>query len=938
MTSVIRKEPAGESRQQSQDSSAPTSDVQSYLISNYRDALKKGDRSAAKSCLLAARYFSVNDPNVTNEIYLMAKSDGDVGEASKCFANMFSDLFLDNERSPDSEELSNELKSVINQIKDETRSLLADLKSQYLRLKSLPAPAALNSRQTSSIQTSPMLSPRIRLSSEDRMGSRESIAKLDTHLHSTSRTLFYQQLFEILPDAIKKSILDHSIETCQSPLEQCRLMMLAMSIFNETVNLHGGKLLRSLVDLSSGKIPPQDCTKVLSNNPLSTIMQQYAKSLLVLDAIPLVLNLAPLSVLDVDIDKLYGATLSYYSMNCLETSSSEFEANELHEGVKKSIATRILGIEHNSAHDEALEEHLITTMNLISQKFVETLTDDEDRARLEKLHLLIKDKNSKSSQRFDQILSLIHEAHLDEDIPDSILFAASKDEQSSSQPISSTPPPKGRGRPKKQTHQSVIVSPDDIIKKQMHSKSREIQFTFFSMLQYMFVNCASYLKRTRSRIFMNFNSPLLSHLELELAKSTSLRSSRSKAGSQPISSEISASAAKKPKLETSSDPLNQDFKLDSSPLNSEQSRIIDSRLLQTLIEAYKCQEFLSSNFGAFTKLMNRFLDTTDIRNYRWHRRICVDSMMFCGKFKEIPGILETNADKKSDEDVEIKTEQSESGTSTLTINPSCRRADVSDLRDLVQLISCYVQLADKCKALSKIDELVTRMRQCGLLTNDESYSNGNIIQEYMIIVKQDDNSKLGFLFFDTLSLLRYIASILMDILKKYIAVVNLTTDTAIGHTIVLSQFDWPKEASVCSQCISWLRIQKPKSTTPQCLSSATKFTYLDFFQYILNPNIIEDFMAMLCHGYTLDIKSNSSTGFVAPTNGRDKSYTSGSNSRGSSGSTSRSKAITTRGVNKTFKEDLKVALISQMKNSAVLIPLDLIADFIQNSLIPFFNG
>lgn len=935
MTSVIRNEAAAEARQNKSQDSSTTSDVQSYLISNYREALKKGDRSAAKSCLLAARYFSVNDPNVTNEIYLMAKSDGDVGEAAKCFANVFSDVFLDNERDLSSEDISHELKSVIHQIKDETKSLLTDLKTQYLRLKSLPVPAALTSRQASSIQTSPMLSPRIRLSSEDRSTARESLAKLDSHLHSSSRTLFYQQLFDSLPDTIKKSILDYSIETCENSIEQCRLMMLAMSIYNENVNIYGGRLLRLLVNLSKGKEQQQGVNKVAFSNPISSMMQQYAKSLLVLDAIPLVLNLAPLSVLEIDVEELYEATLNLYSHNCLETSASEFEANELHEGVKKSIATRILGIEHNSAQDEAMEEHVIMTINLISQKFIENLPEDEDKAQLEKLHTLIKDKQD-SNQKFDQILSLIHQLSLDDEIPDSILFASSRDDQSSSQAVSSTPPPKVRGRPKKQAQQTVIVTPDDVIKKQLQSKSREVQFTFFSILRYMFTICANYLKRTRSRIFINFNNPLLAHLEQELAKSSSLRSSRSKAGSQPIASEISASSAKRPRLEDPSDPLNHDFKIDPSPLNSEHSRIVDSRLLQSLIESFKCLEFLTSNYGSFTKLWTKFLDSTGLTALKWYRRISVDSMIFSEKYTEMHRFLDADNEKESDDDVEIKTEQSESGTSTLTINPSCRQANVSELRDIAQLISCYVQLADKGKTLSKIDELVSRMKQCGLLGNDESYSNGNIIQEYMIIVKQDDKCKLGFLFFDTLSILRYIVGILMDILKKYIAVVNLTTDAAIGHTIVLSQFDWPKEAPVCSQCISWLRTQKPKSTTPQCLSSATKFTYPDFFHYVLNPNILEDFMAMLCHGYTLDIKSSSPTGFAAPTSSqtRDKS----SSSRGSSGATSRSKAITTRGVNKTFKEDLKVALISQMRNSAVLIPLDLISDFIQNSLIPFYNN
>lgn len=127
----------------------------------------------------------------------------------------------------------------------------------------------------------------------------------------------------------------------------------------------------------------------------------------------------------------------------------------------------------------------------------------------------------------------------------------------------------------------------------------------------------------------------------------------------------------------------------------------------------------------------------------------------------------------------------------------------------------------------------------------------------------------------------------------------------------------------------------PRASIEAMKTTIREFFITDFFYYIFDPNILEDFIALLNYGYTLDIKG-SQVASMPIGNGSSQTTTS-SRSSGSSSSARTGKAITTRGVNKSFKEDLKVALIAQMKNSTNLIPLDLMTEFIQTALVPFLK-
>uniref|UniRef100_A0A6G1S950 Integrator complex subunit 10 n=1 Tax=Aceria tosichella TaxID=561515 RepID=A0A6G1S950_9ACAR len=931
MTNLDQKDPTD-----GQNDGNQRTDVQSYLISRYRDALKSGDKSFAKSCLLSTRLFSVDDPNVTNEIYVMAKADGDISEAAKCFANMFENLFTS---AQSADNRTSETLAVANQMKEEIRLLLNELKNQHLKLRS--APTAPSGSQ------SPLLSPRLRMSSEDRTLCRDSVLRLDKHLNSTNKSLFYQQLFDHLSQDVRRNILNHSVDNCDNPFERCRFMMLSISLFNDNVATHGHRLIRTLIDLSQATKDKSsnDCDKTLGT-PRPQSMCQYARRMLILDAIPLIFNLPESLNLEFDLDKLFQQTINYYSEFCLERAAEEYEFEELHEGLKKAIAARILAKDLNfPAHEETIEENLNVSMNLLFDRFLHEFSNDTATiGNLKKLRQLVVGKSGHRSIPFEQISELMAELELENDIPENILFDLGKDDSSSSgQTTAATPPPKSRGRPKK-VQPTVIVSPDDGVRRHLQRKAKEALFIFTSILQHMFVNSSIYLRQTRSRIVLSFDNPLARQIETEISKSSSQRSSRTK----NLASETTGVSPSK-KLKTDHQSSNENIKLsaldtvddpdkkqekEDSPLNSEHSKKMDREIVETLREVHKCIVFLKTTSATFEKLFSRFLTTHNSHNLNWFMRVHVDCMIISKDFDSATSLLDKITINQNE--LNVKKERDPMELSTLTVSTGTSPSvEVYHLRALTQMVSCNIHLLDKDSTLKNIANLLSTIKQSGLIANDENYSTGNVIDEYRVIFADSEEQAMGYLFFDALSILRYIVVVLMDILKRYVTHPNPNSDSMIGHAIVLSQVDWPEQIQTYDSCIAWIRANKPKSTTPQCLSALTKFTYPDFFNYIFDPNILEDFMALLNEGITLDIKNSRQGSTATSPSNSQLNNTSTASSRSSGGSTRSGKAITTRGVNKTFKDDLKVTLIAQMKNSSALVPLDTIADFVQTSLVPY---
>ena len=134
--------------------------------------------------------------------------------------------------------------------------------------------------------------------------------------------------------------------------------------------------------------------------------------------------------------------------------------------------------------------------------------------------------------------------------------------------------------------------------------------------------------------------------------------------------------------------------------------------------------------------------------------------------------------------------------------------------------------------------------------------------------------------------------------------------------LVLSQYKWPQNLKLFLTCVSFIKNSIAKVHGSQSLQ---KFVYQIFFSYIFIPDIIEEFMSIADKGAVLlELKPSTST-------------------LGTPLKTS-SKMMTTRGVNKGFKEENRSALIQQMKVSKTQIPNQLFIEFINKEIRAFLTS
>lgn len=902
-------------------------ELQSYLVAKYREALKSGDKSFANSCLLSTKLLTTNNPSIVDDGKIMTK-DGDVGDAAGYFNRLFEALFAGEELRSDA--AADARKMVANQMKEEMRLILTELKSQWLKLKSTPDPTNMR-------QAPPVSSPRSRMSSEDRsvLMSRDSVQKLDSHLISHKKSCFYQELFDNLPQETRQGLINYSIENCDNPFERCRLMMLSITLSNDCVKFHGPKLFRTLIELSepassSDRAAASNTDRVHQRSNRAVNMCQYAKSMLVIDAIPLVFNLSQSQDLDVDIDELFTLTFKYYSEFCLNVAASEFDLEELHENVRKSLASN--DPLKTSALEDQMEERINLSLNLIFDKFLREFSNDvEALKKLEKMRQNVVSETS-SMDTLAELIDLLHDLGLEVEIPESVLFAPLKEDLATQkQPApAATPPPKGRGRPKK-AQTSVIVSPDDALKRTMIGAARKTTFIFYSYAQIYFMHCSQYLRWTRCMLLVDTRNPLAAAMAAELMKNQ--RKTRQTASD-------TASPAKRHKGENSEPDEGVEMGLDlvSSPLSTHGSRLDESyRRLKNEARNFIDKSGLwfdmmghlgrnSTALKNFLKLWERFNhETAKVGEAKWARRIEADRLLHQGSYREALDILSGFVSR---EDFIKREDSSDERVLTVPISSSVssgQTVDVALLRVTAQMIFCHVQLVDVANALNTIADLLTKTKQTGLAMSTED-------SLHELSFGRPDMGKAEVFEYPLLtvpSLIHYCIHVLMEILQCFVAHPSASSELVIGHAIVLSQAGWPRYSSVYDRCIDWIRSNKPKSTTPQSMSAATKFTYPDFFYFVQDPNILEDFMALLNDGYTLDIKSAQGTSSALARGQAGASRSSGSAPLRSG------KAITTRGVNKSFKEDLKVALVAQMKHSCAIVPFELVVEFIQSPLIPF---
>lgn len=227
-----------------------------------------------------------------------------------------------------------------------------------------------------------------------------------------------------------------------------------------------------------------------------------------------------------------------------------------------------------------------------------------------------------------------------------------------------------------------------------------------------------------------------------------------------------------------------------------------------------------------------------------------------------------------------------------------------NLKSLIQLISVSLMLHDYNSTLKYCLDAVEN------LPSKHTPGQKNHVSS---VSMNSPRRQLQFFALSKDQVLSYVIDVIILCLKDRIILSLKPSDLGIGHLLVLSQFDWPNQVQLFLTCMSFIR----NSSKSHAFQSHPKFVYPCFFNYIFIPDVIEEFMNLLeMKDVTLELKPLSGSSLGAPLK-------------------TSSKGITTRGVNKGVKEEIKSSLISQMKISKTQVPNELFIDFINREIRAF---
>ena len=171
--------------------------------------------------------------------------------------------------------------------------------------------------------------------------------------------------------------------------------------------------------------------------------------------------------------------------------------------------------------------------------------------------------------------------------------------------------------------------------------------------------------------------------------------------------------------------------------------------------------------------------------------------------------------------------------------------------------------------------------------------------------------QLFFVAINTTDVLAFCIDTMIASLKSMVLLSLRPQDTGVGHLVVLTQYNWPRNVDCFMQCVNAIRAPIANLPTGKAAAQAPthKFVYPYFTDYVLHPDILEEFMALVSEEKLLLELSPSIVG------GRQSS-----------------KSMTTRGVNKGAKEEIRTLLIQQMQKWRSELDDKLFMKFITNEM------
>ncbi|XP_064407226.1 integrator complex subunit 10-like isoform X1 [Halichondria panicea] len=227
----------------------------------------------------------------------------------------------------------------------------------------------------------------------------------------------------------------------------------------------------------------------------------------------------------------------------------------------------------------------------------------------------------------------------------------------------------------------------------------------------------------------------------------------------------------------------------------------DKYIVERFLVAVDCWDFLQSNV-TYRQEFSRLCQQWGVFEWEWLNSFRADMSLYKGEHNLSSQILSHEC-----------TRMKEAG-----------KPKESYLRYLVQLVNCSVILGDTKNSCEYASEVIS------LIPDSRSSTTHQKPIPHPTLSSQSGSAKrkLKVLQCSTQEILPYCIQVIIRTLKEA-ATGHSRSDRALGHLLVLLQYDWPKEEEMFAHVITM--IQKRR-----------KFSFPEFFKYVITIDILEEML------------------------------------------------------------------------------------------------
>ncbi|XP_038071810.1 integrator complex subunit 10-like [Patiria miniata] len=244
------------------------------------------------------------------------------------------------------------------------------------------------------------------------------------------------------------------------------------------------------------------------------------------------------------------------------------------------------------------------------------------------------------------------------------------------------------------------------------------------------------------------------------------------------------------------------FHLPPATIRLNKATGVTQEVIDMFQTAVDCWQLLYSN-ETFEKDFNWLLHRWKADTWPWFTAFLIDRLLYKAEFDQALRMLQEQYKK-------LSTEQQTGGNQQV-------------LKTLLQTAACYFRLSQHSSAC---EMTLNAVRHLPPPTKDAPH-----VAEIAAAMEKTYSKSLRHLPLvpcTSSALLPYFVQLLLLSYKKKVFHLRETEDTALGHMLVLMQYDWPKEEVLFQELIKKLKKQG-------------SFFYPIFFQYIINIDMLEEF-------------------------------------------------------------------------------------------------